>query len=128
MPGKPSAKLLLLYKRMYCLIYQTVSKPEGLIFSAYGPVEGRRHNLTLIRMSGFKDALTSRMNVNGRQFHIYGDLAYIVGPYLQRYFHEPGTTKAQRTFNSVISALRVAVEWNYKDHKQQWSRDDYGAV
>ena len=43
------------HKRVYCLIYQTITTPDGLMFSLYGPMDGRRHNLTLLRDSGWND-------------------------------------------------------------------------
>lgn len=39
------------HKRMHCLVYQTLSTPDGLIFPLYGPVEGRRNDLTLLQNS-----------------------------------------------------------------------------
>lgn len=44
---------------------------------------------------------------------------------MQRDFHEADGTTDQSIFNSIMSALWVAVEWSDKDIKQQWSRKDY---
>jgi len=37
------------HKRFYCLIYQTVTTPDGLMFYLYGPEVGCRHDMTLYR-------------------------------------------------------------------------------
>ena len=39
------------HKRFHCLIYQTTKTREGLIFSMYGPDVGRRHDMTLYRLT-----------------------------------------------------------------------------
>lgn len=44
-------------KRFHCLIYQTVTTADGLIFSWYGPDVGRRHKLTLLPKSGLETQL-----------------------------------------------------------------------
>ena len=48
------------HKRMYCLVYQTITTPDGLIFSLYGPQVGRRHDLTLLRNSGVVSRVRGR--------------------------------------------------------------------
>jgi hypothetical protein len=45
------------HKRFHCFSYQTVATPDGLIIHLYGPVEGRRHDLTLYRASGMDHLL-----------------------------------------------------------------------
>ena len=45
------------HKRFHCLIYQTITTPDGLIFSMYSPEVGRRHDMTLYRQSKIGDDL-----------------------------------------------------------------------
>lgn len=42
------------HKRVYFLIYQTMTTPDDLLFFMYGPMEGHRHDLTLLRESGWE--------------------------------------------------------------------------
>ena len=60
------------------LIYQTISTPDGLIFHLHGPLEGRRHNLTLLRESRLPDELPEKLKIDGLQHYIYGDKAHIL--------------------------------------------------
>ena len=55
------------HKRMPCLSYQTLTTPDGLIFSLYGPEVGRRHDMTLLRGSGLNDILQTCLNIDGVQ-------------------------------------------------------------
>ena len=58
------------HKRMHCLIYQTITTPDGLIFSLYGPEVGRRYDVTLLRESGIEEGLQSCLLINGRQLFV----------------------------------------------------------
>jgi DDE superfamily endonuclease len=50
------------HKRRNCVKFQVVSAPDGLILHIFGPVEGRRHNMTLYRESGIDFMLQSSIN------------------------------------------------------------------
>ena len=113
------------HKRMHCLIYQTVTTPDGLIFSFYGPEVGRRHDLTLLRESGLEERLQGCLNIGGRQYYLYGDAAYMMRPWMQVAFPRIWATVEQEIYNTRMSAVRVSVEWSYKDLKQLWSQNDY---
>eukprot|EP00171_Calliarthron_tuberculosum_P002822 IDg2822t1 len=112
------------HKRFHCLNYQSLSTPDGLIFALYGPSVGRRHDLTLLRNSGWESLLQASLNIENRQFYIFGDSAYSIRPWLMRPFVGNLTTE-QHDFNSKMSAIRVAVEHNYKDLKQIWVSQDF---
>lgn len=127
-PGGPSANQRSCYsghKRFHCLMYQTITTPDGIIFHMFGPEVGRRHDITLYRQSNLDAVLSSTMNINGRQFYLYGDPAYILRPWLQVGFSRTFATPAQLIHNAAMSAAREAVEWSYKDLKQMWSSQDY---
>lgn len=113
------------HKRMHCLIYQTISTPDGMIYAMYGPVEGRRHDLTVLRQSEWEPVMEQCMIVNGQQYNIYGDSAYLLRPWMQRPFALEFSDVYQLEFNRCMSSMRVSVEHNYRDFKQQWSSQDY---
>lgn len=113
------------HKRMHCLIYQTVTTPDGLIFYLYGPEVGRRHDTTLLRKSGLEERLQAILLIDGRQFYLYGDAAYMIRPWLQTAFPRVGATEEQLEYDTGTSAVRVSVEWNYKDVKQMWTINDF---
>ena len=113
------------HKRMHCLIYQTITSPDGLIFSLYGPEVSRRHDVTLLREIGIEEGLQSCLLINGRQYYLYADAAYMLRPWMQIAFPRAGATAEEEAYNTRMSAVRVAVEWNYKDLKQLWSLSDF---
>ena len=51
-PGKNQRVVYNGRKRIDALKFQSVVTPIGLIANLYGPVEGRRHNSTVLAMSG----------------------------------------------------------------------------
>lgn len=49
--------------------------PDGLIFYLYGPIEGRRHDMTLYHESGLDAILASDLLIQGQRYYVYGDTA-----------------------------------------------------
>jgi nuclease HARBI1 len=60
-----------------------------------------------------------------RQFCIYGDGAYVLRPGLQVGFSPLNASPEQLLYNAEMSAVRVAVEWSYKDVKAMWTTQDF---
>lgn len=116
------------HRRMHCLMYMTITTPDGLISALHGPIEGRRHDLTLFRQSGWEADLEHLLLIDGIQHYVYADSAFTIRPYLQVPFGTVGATLQQVLFNRAMSGVRVAVEWNYKDLKQMWSTNDYSRL
>ena len=50
------------HKRMHCLNYQVVTTPDGLALHFYGPLEGARHDITLLRESRLLEYLSGTRN------------------------------------------------------------------
>lgn len=65
---------------MHCLVYQTITTPDALMFSFYGPDVGRRHDLTLLRQSQWEKQLEVVLDVNGVRYYLYGYKAYLMRP------------------------------------------------
>ena len=112
-------------KRLHCLVYQTITTRDRRVLHMYGPEEGRRHDLTLLRNSCIENSSQQSMVLENRQFSIYGDAAYIMRPWLQTAFPNLTATPAQQFYNKAMSAVREAVEWSYKDIKQTWSSQHF---
>ena len=115
-------------KRFHCLVHQTITTPYGLIFSLYGPEEGRRHDLTLILNSDISERLWNSLTMGDRQYYIYGDAAYVLSPWLQTAYERIGASDEQEWYSKRMSAARVIVERSYKDLKQVWTRNDYSRL
>jgi DDE superfamily endonuclease len=67
------------HKRRNCVNFQAVSAPDGLILPLYGPIEGRRHDMTLYRESKIDSIIQSSMNVLGVEYCLYGALRIVFG-------------------------------------------------
>lgn len=113
------------HKRVHCLIYQSLTTPDGLMFSLFGPLEGRRHDMTLLRQSGWNEVLRDNLHIDGEWFYIYGDSAYLLRLWMQRPFTRGTCSAEEGTVNTRMSEARVSVEHNYKDVKQLWSSQDF---
>lgn len=93
---------------------------DGLLFHVYGPVEGRRHDLTLYRWANMDVELERTFQMDYRNFCAYGDSAYLLRTWLQIEL-SGDVTPEQAAFNTEMSALRVSVEWVFKDIKTMFS-------
>jgi DDE superfamily endonuclease len=67
------------HKRRNCVNFQAVSAPDGLILPLYGPIEGRRHDMTLYRESKIDSIIQYSMNVLGVEYCLYGTLRIVFG-------------------------------------------------
>lgn len=50
--------------------------------------------------------------IDGRQYYIYEDGAYMMNSWMQIAFDRIIATPEQKIFNTLMSAVRVVVEWN----------------
>jgi hypothetical protein len=99
------------HPRRHCLNWQAATAPGGIIVSVYGPVEGRRHDTTMLSMSGLLEYMEKDVRFEGKV--IYGDPAYGTTDYLCCPFPlaTPGSVQAE--FNARMSSVREAVEWGF---------------
>lgn len=65
------------HKRRNGLKFQAISAPDGLILHIYGPMEARRHDMTLFRHSNIGTELERALRIKQTQYNIYGDSAYV---------------------------------------------------
>ena len=49
---------------------------------------------------------------------MYGDQAYAIPPWMKSAHRTALATDEQLSFNTSMSVVRIAAEWNYKDVKQ----------
>jgi hypothetical protein len=65
------------WKRIHFLKYHLVVTPDGIIIHVFGPIEGRRHDATLLKESGLTDTLEKHFwGPNGERYYVYGDPVY----------------------------------------------------
>lgn len=83
--GGPNYNQLPVYsghQRIYCLIYETIKTADGLLFFLEGLEIDRIHDLSFLRRSGWEDKFWNVLEINRWQFHIYGDSADVLRPWM----------------------------------------------
>ncbi|CAB1105988.1 unnamed protein product [Ectocarpus sp. CCAP 1310/34] len=113
------------WKRVHLLKYQAVDSPDGITRQLWGPVLGRRHDVTLLGLSGLLETLMQSFNdAAGVPYYIYGDPAYQVSPWLMAPF-KGLLSVAKVAFIRAMSRVRVAVEWGFGRVVALWPYVDY---
>ena len=75
------------HKKVHTLKFQSVVAPNGFVTSLYGPVEGKRHDSGMLRMSGLLEQLqVHSFDREGNILCIYGDPAYPLCTHLEAPF------------------------------------------
>jgi hypothetical protein len=106
------------HPRRHCFNWQGVQAPDGIIVSLYGPVEGRRHDSTMLNMSGIIDVMKNdQSNLFSGKF-IYGDPAYGCSNFI--ICPSALGSKAATLFNRDMSSVRESVEWGFGRIKTLW--------
>ena len=104
------------HKQLHCLVNQTLTTPDGLIFALHWPIECRRHDLASYEEVVGIHSLNLLL-LWEKTIYLYGGSAYTLRCWMQRPF-DGVLDDAKRNFNAQISSVRVSVEHNYKDRKQ----------
>ncbi|GMF46573.1 unnamed protein product [Phytophthora fragariaefolia] len=107
-----------------CLNNQCVATPDGLAMHFWKPVEGKQHDITLLRMSKLAQHFDERSDLFGG-YVLYGDLAYRVQKYTLSGFNNACLTETEKLFNTRMSAVRESVAWMFAHLKGQWAFIDY---
>jgi len=114
------------HKRVHSLKFQTVVTPDGLIAHVFGPVEGVRHDASLLTQSRLLDTLEANPVFAG--YSLYGDPAYPLTPFLLSPYKGANLSADQMRFNEVMSSVRVSVEWEFHDIINAWKYLDFKAA
>jgi DDE superfamily endonuclease len=78
----------------------------------------------LYRESGIDQVLQTSVLVSGRQYYLYGDVAYTLRPYLQVGLKGSVRSPEEVAFNEAMSKVRITVEWAFRDVKQYFTHLD----
>ena len=115
-PGKEQRILYNGHKKVHSIKFQSVATPSGLVANLFGPVEGKRHDSSMLAESGLLNQLQQHSwSPNGNLLCIYGDPAYPLRPQLQAPFKGARITPIQNAWNKSMSSVRVSVEWIFGD-------------
>lgn len=116
------------HRRFHFLVYRTITIHEGLIFHVPGPVEGGRTGAYLYRAFKIYEHLSSQLHIEGHQYYLYSDRAYVFHPWMKSAYRYPPSTKAHAAFNKSMNTVRPSVKWKYKVLKQQLTSHDFYMV
>lgn len=93
------------HKRIHCLIRQTSTTPDGLLFYMYGPEVGRRHDMTLYGESSLCGVILDILFIDGKQYCMLRDARNQLRPWIQTNFLRVNATLALREYNKALRAL-----------------------
>jgi hypothetical protein len=111
------------HKRQHVLKFQCVTTPDGLIAHTFGPIEGRRHDMFVLKKSALLDRLEAMEAMEG--YCLYGDPGYCVSARLIAPFKGAALDQHQMEFNQRMSAVRVVVEWSFGNVLSLWAFLDF---
>jgi hypothetical protein len=124
-PGRDQEVVYNGHKKVHSLKFQSVALPNGLIANMFGPLEGKRHDCALLRLSNLLPKLDRHaFGMNGNPLCLYGDPAYPLRVHLQSPYPNP-TTAQQAAYNKSMSHVRVSVEWLFADITNWWAFIDF---
>jgi len=103
------------HKRYHGLKYQAITTPDGIIVHLYGPIEARRHDITMFRLSAIAQTIQRHAkDTTGEQLFIYGDPAYGLSPCTLCPYKHKRLEPLEREFNKQMSQSRVSVEYGFQ--------------
>ncbi|KAH9103027.1 hypothetical protein AeMF1_020523 [Aphanomyces euteiches] len=107
------------HKRRHCLNFQGLTTPDGLCIHFFGPLEGSRHDVTLLRVSKLLEYFQTNSDVFDG-YYIYGDPAYPVSKWIVSGYKGNNLDDRKKLFNASMSRVRQGVEWNFGRMKTLW--------
>jgi len=134
-PGMYQHVLYSGHKRIHGLKTQGLIFPNGISPYLFGPVNGSRHDSTVLRRSrilqilhdvcrGGPLAWRGAPNGLGEDYRLFGDSAYPLSAFLWRMYK--GVMQPwQRAFNRDMSGERIAAEWGFGKMVNLWPFLDY---
>lgn len=111
-PTKNQRQMYSGHKKQHVIKFQALITPDGIIPHLFGPAEGRRHDMFLLRHSRLCEKLAMHPDVF-RGSVIYGDPGYRVDDFIVAPFRKARLSDVEQEFNKKMSAARVSVEHGF---------------
>ena len=108
------------YKKIHGVKYQSLHTCDGLCAHMYGGMGARRHDTSLLRLSNVMSILFNMFLPGDMIYRIMGDPAYARTWLTCTGFKGNNLTDNETTFNKMMSSVRIAVEWGFKDINCTW--------
>lgn len=96
------------HPRRRCMNWQGVTSPDGIIIIQFGPVEGRRHDTTILLIRNLLDELQREEHLDGK--YMYGDPAYRCRSHLICPFPNASPNPPEARYNERMNAVRESVK------------------
>lgn len=95
-------------KKFHCLVYQTITTPDGLIFHMIGPVESQKPDAYLYRASKIDENLSTHLHIKGQQYYHYADKSFVLRAWMQTAYPNPPYTEAHYVFNRFMNTVNIS--------------------
>lgn len=82
-----------------------------MIVNLFGRVEGRRHDASILAISGLLPQLGRITKPDGEPYVVYEDPAYRMSAHIISPFKGAHLAQLQQQFNRKMTEVRVSVEW-----------------
>ena len=116
------------HKKIHALKFQSVALRNGLLGNMFGPLERKRHDCALLRISQLLPKLNQHaFGINGNALCLYGDPAYPLRIHLHSSYLNT-TTAQQKAYNKSMSQVRVSVEWLFADITNWYAFIDFKKI
>lgn len=86
--------------------------PDGLMVHFWGPIEGKRHDITMLCESDVMSHFQQHSAVFDG-YAVYGDPAYGANKYIVLGFKNARLSRLEEEFNSMMGSVREFVEWSF---------------
>jgi hypothetical protein len=109
------------HPRRHCFNYQGVAAPDGILVAMHGPVEGRRHDATVLSQSGLLERFRNDPDDLFLGKVIFGDPAYGCNDHVVSPIALASCGSKAAKFNAAMSSVRECVEWCFGRIKTLWA-------
>lgn len=112
---------LLRPQKMQLPFFLSIVTPDGMNLLMYGPLKKGRHDRFAYAQSGVYNELSSILIINGPQYSIYGNVAFVHGCYLQQGHHSANKTLLEALHDTRMLCRLVTIENMFQEHYAQFS-------
>lgn len=95
------------------------------MFSLQRPMEGRCHDMKLLKKSNWNEVWSALLFVDGELNYIYDNSASFIRPWMPRPFTRGVYIVREKAFNTGLREFSISAEHIYKELKQFWSSQDF---
>jgi nuclease HARBI1 len=119
------------HKHRHVLKFQGVTTPDGILVQMFGPVEGCRHDATLLADSHLVEQLRAFMTAHfgpaiADWYFLYADKGYGITDVIQTPIRGvEAQNPAAVAANRLMSGVRIAVEHSFRKFKSLWAFQNY---